>query len=327
MTRREFITLLLGGAAAWPLAARGQQPDKAVRVGFFSTSLNSPPPIAYYQAFLARLRELGFTEGQNLIAEYQALNDPRGPFVAAAELMRFQPNVIVAAGPEIALQAVIGASVSVPIIVVAANFDLVGRGYVANFARPGGNITGVVFRQLELAAKQVEVLTQAFPEKNRLAVLWDALTADQFSAAQRMAETLHLDVRALKLENPPYDFDAAFRNAAAGAAQMVLVLSNPFFTEHRTHIAELAIEYRLPTMFAFRHYVDAGGLISYGADFPPMYRRAADYVAKIVKGEKPADLPIEQATKFETVVNLKTARAIGVELPTSILLRADEVIE
>jgi putative tryptophan/tyrosine transport system substrate-binding protein len=114
---------------------------------------------------------------------------------------------------------------------------------------------------------------------------------------------------------------------AAGAAQMVLVLSSPYFTEHRTRIAELAIEYRLPTMFAFRHYVDAGGLISYGADFPPMYRRAADYVAKIVKGEKPADLPIEQATKFETVVNLKTARAIGVELPTSILLRADEVIE
>ena len=114
---------------------------------------------------------------------------------------------------------------------------------------------------------------------------------------------------------------------AAGAAQMVLVLSSPYFTEHRTRIAELAIEYRLPTMFAFRHYVDVGGLISYGADFPPMYRRAADYVAKIVKGEKPADLPIEQATKFETVVNLKTARAIGVELPTSILLRADEVIE
>ena len=327
MNRRELFTLLGGAAIAWPLAARGQQPDKAVRVGFFGNSLNSLQSIAYYQAFLARLRELGFTEGQNLIAEYRALNDSRGSFVAAAELMRFQPNVIVAAGPEIALQAVIGASVSVPIIVVAVNFDPVGRGYVASFARPGGNITGVVFRQLELAAKQVEVLTQAFPEKNRLAVLWDALTADQFSAAERMAQTLHLDVRALKLENPPYDFDAAFRNAAAGAAQMVLVLSNPFFTEHRTHIAELAIEYRLPTMFAFRHYVDAGGLISYGADFPPMYRRAADYVGKIVKGEKPADLPIEQATKFETVVNLKTARAIGVELPTSILLRADEVIE
>jgi putative ABC transport system substrate-binding protein len=128
----------------------------------------------------------------------------------------------------------------------------------------------------------------------------------------------------LILNHSPADLSC---HAQAGAAQMVLVLSSPYFTEHRTRIAELAIEYRLPTMFAFRHYVDVGGLISYGADFPPMYRRAADYVAKIVKGEKPADLPIEQATKFETVINLKTARAIGVELPTSILLRADEVIE
>jgi putative ABC transport system substrate-binding protein len=324
--RRDFITLL-GGAATWPLTARAQQADKALRVGFFGNSLNSPPAIIYYEAFLARLRELGFTEGQNLVAEYRGLNDPRGAFVSAAELMRFAPNVIVAAGPEIALQAVIGASVSVPIILVAVNFDPVERGYVASLARPGGNITGVVFRQIELAAKQVEVFHQAFPDRDRMAVLWDALTADQFSAAERMAQTLRLEVRTLKLENPPYDFETAFRSAAVAGSQMMLVLSSPFFTEHRNRIAELAIEHGLPTMFAFRHYVEVGGLLSYGADFPPMYRRAADYAAKVFKGEKAAELPIEQATKFETVLNLKTARAIGVELPTSILLRADEVIE
>ena len=282
---------------------------------------------AQHQAFLAELKALGFSEGKNFTIEFGRVDDPRGAFVAAAELMGSPMDLIWANGPEVALQAVVGASGFIPIVILAVNYDPIERGYVSSLAHPGGNITGVAFRQLELAAKQVEVLTQAFPEKKRAAVLWDALTADQFSAAERMAHTLHLDVRALKLDNPPYDFDAAFRNAAAGTAQMVLVLSSPYFTEHRTRIAELAIEYRLPTMFAFRHYVDAGGLISYGADFPPMYRRAADYVAKIVKGEKPADLPIEQATKFETVVNLKTARAIGVELPTSILLRADEVIE
>jgi putative tryptophan/tyrosine transport system substrate-binding protein len=244
---------------------------------------------------------------------------------SAKELIALQPDLILSQNTP-TTAALLQQTHDIPVIFAVVS-DPVGSGFVASFPRPGGNITGVVFRQLELAAKQVEVLTQAFPEKKRVAVLWDALTGDQFSAAERIAQTLNLDIRAMKLENPPYDFDAAFRNAAAGAAQMVLVLSSPYFTEHRTRIAELAIEYRLPTMFAFRHYVDAGGLISYGADFPPMYRRAADYVAKIVKGEKPADLPIEQATKFETVVNLKTAKAIGVELPTSILLRADEVIE
>jgi putative tryptophan/tyrosine transport system substrate-binding protein len=327
MQRRDFIILIGGAATAWPLSTRAQQTGKVVRLGFLGVSLKSPPPVAYYQAFLARLRELDFHEGQNLIAEYGAVDDPRGPFVAVAELMRSRPDLIVASGPEVALQAVVGASRAVPIVLIAVNFDPIAGGYVTSLARPGGNITGVVFQQLELAQKQVELLTQAFPERTRLAVFFDAQTADQFNAAERMAKTLHLDIRALKLENPPYDFAVAFRSAAAGAAQMALVLSSPFFTEHRTRIAELAIEYRLPTMFAFRHYVDVGGLISYGADFPPMYRRAADYVAKILRGEKAGDLPVEQATKFETVVNLKTARAIGVELSTSILLRADEVIE
>jgi putative ABC transport system substrate-binding protein len=325
LKRREFITLL--GAAVWPLAARAQQAGKLIRIGVLGPNLNSPPPIAYYQAFLAGLRELGFSEGQNLIAEYRAVDDPRGPFVAAAELMRSQPDLIVVLGPEVALQAVVGASGFIPIVFAAVNFDPIERGYVASLARPGGNITGVVFRQLELAAKQLELLTQAFPEKNRLAVLWDAQTADQLSAAERTAKSLRVALHAVKLQDPPYDFDAAFRNVATGASQMALVLSSPFFTMHRSRIAELAIEHRLPTMFAFKHYVEVGGLMSYGVDFPPMYRRAADYVAKILKGAKPADLPVEQATKFELVVNLKTATAIAIDLPIPILLRADEVIE
>jgi len=326
MRRREFITLLGGAAVAWPLGARAQQAGKVIRIGVFGPSLNSPATTVPYQAFLAELHELGFVEGQNLSIEYHNLDDSRGTFVAAAELMRSQPDLIVAAGPEVALQAVVGASRAVPIVVIAVNFDPIARGYVTSLARSGGNITGVVYRQLELAAKQVELLTQAFPERTRLAALFDAQSADQFSAAERAAQSLNVQLQGLKLENP-YDFEAVFRRAMASATQMVLMLSSPFFIPHESRICQLAIEHRLPTMFINKRYVEIGGLMSYGVDFPQMYRRAGAYVAKVLKGEKPADLPIEQATKFVMAVNLKTAKAIGVELPTSILLRADEVIE
>jgi putative tryptophan/tyrosine transport system substrate-binding protein len=185
----------------------------------------------------------------------------------------------------------------------------------------------VFYRRPELAAKQLELLTQAFPEKSRFAVLYDANSADQLSAAEEAAKSMPLELRPLKLEKPPYDFAAAFSTMAQRGAQVVLVLSSPPFVEHRPQIAALAIEHRLPTMFVFRSYVDAGGLMSYGVEQSAMYCRLAAFVEKILKGTKPADLPVEQPTKFEFVVNLKTARAIDVELPTSILLRADEVIE
>jgi putative ABC transport system substrate-binding protein len=324
--RRAFITLL-GGAAAWPVAARAQQVRMGGRIGLLGPSLSNPFPSTLYRAFLAQLRELGFSEGQNLVAEYQAMDDARGPFVATIELMRSQPDLAVALGPEVVLQALVGASGNVPIVFIAINYDPIARGYVTSLARPGGNITGVFFRQLELAGKQVELLAQAFPDRPRMAVFFDGLSADQFSAAERTATSLNLHIQALRLENPPYDFEAAFQNAKAGTAQVVLVLSSPFFIPHTARIGELAIEHRLPTMFIQKDYVRVGGLMSYGVDFVLMYRRAADYVAKILKGAKAGDLPVEQATKFEMAINLKTAKAIGIELPTSILLRADEVIE
>src|SRR5262245_61335049 len=326
MMRRQFITLL-GGAAAWPLPARSQQSGRLIRLGFLGPSLNNPPAIAQYQAFRTQLGDLGFREGQNLAIDYRGLDDPRGPFVVAAELVRPQPDLIVTAGPETSLQTVVGASGFIPIVMIAVNFDPLARGYIPGLARPGGNITGLVFQQLELARKQVELLTEAFPNRTRLALFFDAQSADQFDAAEQAAKTLNLLVQALRLESPPYDFDAAFRGAASGGAQMVIVLSSPLFLPHLTRIVDLANTHRLPAMFIAKHWAQAGGLMAYGADFPAMYRRAADYVAKILKGTKPADLPVEQATKFEMVVNLKTAQAIGVELPTSIPLRADEVIE
>jgi putative ABC transport system substrate-binding protein len=278
--------------------------------------LNNPPAIAQYQTFRTQLEELGFREGRNVTIDYQGVDDPRGPFIVAAELTRAQPDLIVAIGPEAALQAVAGASGFVPVVMIAVNFDPLARGYITSLTRPGGNITGLVFQQLELAQKQVELLTQAFPEKTQLAMLFDGQSADQFGAAERAAKALNLQVQAIRLENPPYDVEAAFRGAVSGGAQMVLVLSSPLFLPQRNRIAELANAHRLPSMFIAKHWVEAGGLMAYGADFPPMYRRAADYVAKILKGAKPADLPVEQATKFELIVNLRTAKALGIELPT-----------
>jgi putative ABC transport system substrate-binding protein len=327
MRRRAFIAGL-GSAAAWPVVARGQQTSAPARVGFLSpNTLKSSQALANFQAFRARLRELGLGEGQDFTIVYKDNDDPRGLSVTAAELVQVRPDVLVVTGPVGVLQAVITAKPTVPIVMIAINYDPIARGYVASLARPGGNITGVVFQQLELAQKQVELLDQAFPDRTRLAVLFDDQSADQFTVAERTANSLKMQVQPVKLESPPYDFEAAFHSASARSAQTALVLSTPLFAQQSSRIAELAISHRLPTMFIFKLYVQAGGLMSYGADFPLMYQRAADYVAKILRGAKPVDLPIEQAAKFELAVNLKTAKAIGVELPTSILLRADEVIE
>jgi len=280
-----------------------------------------------YQAFREQLHALGFVEGQNLVIDYKEIDDPRGLSVAAAELMELRADIFVAIGPEIALKTIHFAKRGVPIVMIAINFDPIARGYVASLSRPGGDITGVVFQQLDLAQKQVEVLAQSFPGRSRLAVLFDVQSADQFVAAERAAKSLNMQVQPLKLENPPYDFDAAFRNAAVGLAQMALVLSSPLFAQQTPRITELAIAHRLPAMFIFKTYVEAGGLMSYGVDFPVMFRRAADDVIKILNGTRPADIPIEQADKFEFAVNLKTAKAIGVELPMALLARADTVIE
>jgi len=326
--RRDFFTLAGSAGVLLPLVpswAQAPGAGKSYRLGFLGASLVETSTIMNYRAFQTRLRELGYNEGQNLVVERGVIDDPRGTFAAAAELMRSQPDLIVATGPETSLQSVVGASRAVPIVMMAINYDPIARGYVNSLSRPGGNITGVVYRQLELAEKQVEILHQTFPERKRLAILFDAQSGDQFGAAERSAKALRIETLPVKLETPPYDFAAAFRSASN--ADMVLVLSTPHFIGQRARIGELGIEYRLPTMFITDAYVQAGGLMSYGVDFSSMYRLVADYVAKILNGQKAADLPIQQPTKFNTSINLKTAKAIGIELPTAILLRADEVIE
>jgi putative tryptophan/tyrosine transport system substrate-binding protein len=327
MRRRDFITFVGGAAASWPVAARAQQPGKVFRIGFLGVSRDALGTAANYQAFSDELRENGFSEGQNLIIEYRWSDDQRGVSVAGAELLRANLDLIVAQGSEAALKAVIDASRPIPIVVQAINYDPIARGYVASLARPGGNITGLFYQQAELAAKKVELLTQAVPGRTSLGILWDALVTDELEAAQRAAKALRLEFHALKLENPPYNFTAAFQTIAQTGAQMLLVLSSPLFALYRRQIAELTIEHRLPTMFTFKTYVAAGGMMSYGVDTLVMHRRTAEFVAKILKGAKPADLPVEQPTKFELAINLKTAKALSVTLPQNMLVAADEVIE
>ena len=224
--------------------------------------------------------------------------------------------MLVASGAELALQAADAARPPVPIVMLANNFDPIARGYVKSLSHPGGNITGLVYRQPELAAKQLELLAEAFPGRTRVGLLWDQYSVDGLKSAERMAQSLRLTLRPLKLENPPYDWDTAFRNLSEREAEMLLVLSSPLFTPHRARIAELAVRHRLPSMYIFRYYVTAGGLISYGVNTGPLWRRAASYVAKILRGAQPADLPVEQTSNFELAINLKTAKALGVEIPT-----------
>jgi putative ABC transport system substrate-binding protein len=324
MLRRQFIGLL-GGAATWPVVVRAQEGSIA-RVGLLGSE--GPGTKLAWPAFIDELRKLGFTQSRNLAVEFRRIDQSTAQaFAGANELVAWRADVLFAFGPELGLQAAAAARPQVPIVILANNYDPIARGYVQSLARPGGNVTGIVSRQLELAAKQIELLTEAFPERKRIGALWDALSADQFAAAEREVKARQLTLRAIKMENSPYDLDMAFRALAQEGVDMLHVLSSPFFSVQHERLAELATQYRLPNIHILRHYVESGGLMSYGVDFVPMMRRAASFVAKILRGAKPAELPLEQAARFEFVVNLKAARAMGVTLPTSILLRADEVIE
>jgi putative ABC transport system substrate-binding protein len=326
MKRREFITLLGGAIVVQPLSARAQQPAR--RIGIFAASAANPVMGPASKAFFDELRKIGFIEGRNLTVDRQPSDlDHAALAEQAATMVRADPDVLVALGSEPLLQAFVQASKTIPIVFVANNYDPLAGGYVQSLAKPGRNMTGVFLRQTELAEKQVELFSEAFPGRRRLAVLWDHISADQFEAAQRRAGLQRLEILSRKMENPPYDVGGAFREFADAKADMLLLLSSPFFAMRREQIVSLAMQYRLPSMFIFKPYVEAGGLMSYGVDNVAMYRQGATFVGKILSGARANDLPVEQPTKFEMVLNLKTAKTLGIELPASILIRADEVIE
>jgi ABC-type uncharacterized transport system substrate-binding protein len=323
MKRRQFITLL-GGAAAWPFATRAQEMRKILRVGAASTF---PKNFPLWVAFRARLRELGHVEGQNVVFESLELADHSAVAEAMGELVRRNVDVIVDAGEEVTLKAAMTATSSVPIVMLAVTYDPVVQGYVSSISRATGNVTGLYLRRPELLEKQIAFLTSASPGAVRLAVLGDGHSWNQYSSVEQIARSLHLDVQPVRVDQTPYEFDAAFRTMTQERAQMLLVLSSSLFGLQRSRIADLAIQHRLPTMFTSKTYVQAGGLFSYGPDITAMFRRAADYVDRLAKGAKPTDLPIEQPTKFELVINLGTAKALGLQIPDKLLALADEVIE
>jgi putative ABC transport system substrate-binding protein len=322
--RREFI-FTLGGAAAWPLAARAQQPAKLPTIGF----LGSTTPSAMSQwvaAFVQRLRELGWIEGRTVAIEYRWAEGRAERFAEiAAELVRLKVDVIVTVGA--AVPAAKQATSSIPIVFAVAG-DPVGGGLVASLARPGGNATGLSLQLPDLAGKRFEFLREAVPTISRLAIMGNighAPVVLEIGEVQEMARGLGLDVATLEIRRAA-DIAPAFETLK-GRAQALYVVGDPLVTANRIRINTLALGSRLPTMHGFREPAEAGGLMSYGANFLSLYRRAGDYVDKILRGAKPADLPVEQPTKFDLVINLTTAKALGLEVPPTLLARADEVIE
>jgi putative ABC transport system substrate-binding protein len=308
--------------------ARAQQAEGMAHVGMLGPNPDVTLASIGYRAFTAELQKLGFSQGKNLQLDYRRTDQGMDRAVAAArELVAAKANIIVAVGPEISLRAALAPNSGLPIVILAFNYDPIARGYVESLARPGGNITGVFTRQPELAVKQLQLLVEAFPEKNQLGILWDDQTTEQFESAEQEAQKNRLAMKSIKLTSPPYDFEKAFRAAKENGVQILLVLSSPLFAPHNKEIVDLAMRYQLPTMFTFKFYVEAGGLMSYGVDTEPLFRRGAAFVAKILRGAKASDLPVEQASNFELALNLKAAKASGFTLPTSILLRANEVIE
>jgi len=322
--RRQFITLL-GGAAAWPLAARAQQAGKIRAIGLLSPASRSPSVVP---ALFDALAELGWIEGKNLVVErrYAENRLERLPELAA-ELVRLNVEVIVANGTLGPLAAKRATS-TIPIVMTAAG-DPLGSGLVASLARPGGNVTGISLMAPDLGGKRLELLKELLPRLARVAVLWNAANpyaAIVFKETQAAGRTLGIEVQSLEVRGPD-DFDGAFDTARKQRPDALITVEDPLTFSHQKRIADFATGQQLPSLYGFREFVVAGGLMSYGANVADLFRRAASYVDKILKGAKPADLPVQQPTTFELVINVKTARALGLEIPPTLLARADEVIE
>jgi putative tryptophan/tyrosine transport system substrate-binding protein len=322
------IALALGLVVA-PLDASAQQTTRPARIGYLATGGNLPQPT---EAFRRGLHDLGYVEGRNILTEYRsAEGKPERLPVLASELIALKVDVIVAAGGTSAALAAKQATKTIPIVFPAVG-DPVTSGLIASLARPGGNLTGLALLSPELVGKCLEQIKEAVPWVSRVAVLWQPGSAperaekEMLSEADLAAGALGLKLYVVKARGPE-DFPRAFAEMKRRQVDALTVLSSPVFASERRRIAELAVKNRLPTVFAFRAYADAGGLMSYGPSLADLFRRAATYVDKIIKGAKPADLPVEQPTTFELVVNLKTAKALGLTIPSSMLARANHVIE
>jgi len=326
MRRREIITLV-GGAAAWPVVARPQQTVVPV-IGFLSSQ--SPGAMTdVVSAFRRGLRESGFTEGQNVRIEYRWAEDRYDRLPALAdELVRENVSVILAGGGNVSARAAKATTAKIPIVFTGAT-DPVKGGLVASFNRPGSNVTGVALLTIELDAKRMDLLRELVPTASVVGALLDSSRAEaeeQLRSVQSAAQAIGRPLVVASVGND-HDFDAAFARLVEQRAGALLVVASALFTSRREKLVELAARYAIPTIYQFREFATAGGLASYGASVVEAYRQAGVYVGRILKGEKPSDLPVVQPTKFDLVINLKTAKTLGLTLRPNLLARADEVIE
>ena len=325
MNRRAVLCGAICATLAIPLTAQGQQAGKMWRIGVVRAS--APPP-AEIEAFRHSLSELGYVEGNNLIIEtrWAGGKEERLPALVA-ELIRLKVDLILSSAPAATLAAK-EATTTIPIVMVTVA-DPLAFGFIHSLGRPGGNLTGLVFQHPELSGKRLELLKAAVPKFARVAVLWNGANpykAFDMREVQAAAAAYGVIVESLPVEGAQ-DLDGAFRAARQAQADALMTLEDPFTITHRARIVELARTHRLPALYGRRVYVDAGGLMSYGPDPIEQYRRAAFYADRIFKGARPADLPVEQPTKFELVINLRTARALGLTIPPSLILRADQVVD
>jgi putative ABC transport system substrate-binding protein len=325
MNRRDVITLLGGAAAAWPFVARAQQPGKRPMIGFLGTTSQAAWR-SWTREFVQRLRELGWVEGNTVAIEYRWTEERGERLVEIAhEFVRLKVDVIVAGGA--AVPTLKQATSIIPIVFPIAP-DPVGTGMITSLARPGGNVTGLSAQTPDLAGKRLELLREVIPTIRRFGVLANAgfpAAALEMREVATAARTLGLEVSAHEIRRQE-DIAPAF-HAIKGSADALYVCSDPLVNTNRARIYTLALAARLPTISSVSEYVEAGCLMSYGPDYEDLFRRAGDYVDKILRGAKPGDLPVEQPTKFQLVINLKTAKALGLEVPPTLLARADEVIE
>jgi ABC-type uncharacterized transport system substrate-binding protein len=330
--RREFLMLFGGAAVGWPLPARAQQREKLALIARLTPGSAGDVVIAQgLHAFQDGLRGLGHIEGQTYrLEERYAEGNPARLAVLAAELVALRPDVLVAVADD-AVRAAKTATASIPIVMAMSTLDPVRAGYVASLARPGGNVTGFTGQVEELNTKQLELLRELVPGLTNVAIMYNSgspnATRERLERITEAGAALSLRVRQLGVAHAS-DLEAAFDALGAAKTGGVIVLPEPaVMDQSRATIAEMALRHRLPTAFTFRMYVEAGGLISYAQDLRDMHRRSATYVDKILKGVRPAELPVEQPTKFELVINLQTARTLGLDVPPAILARADAVIE
>lgn len=324
MKRRDLVVLGGSAAAVRPLAAHAQTARRPLRVGTANAQPRSAPQWA---AFLRRMAELSYREGQDFFYDHLQTPDPQAWVETYRKVMESNPDIVVAAGPEPSLKAAIETAGKRPVVMVAVDYDPVAKGYVKSLSRPSGQVTGVCFQSVELAGKRLEMLREAFPDVSTMIVFWDRASIDHWSALQEIAPRVGLQLIGLEFKARPYDYEAALAGRLPPGRSFFYAGASPFFFLDRAALQELALRHRLLSIGDFREQAVAGALMSYGPSLPGMFALAATYVDRVARGAVPADTPIEQPTRFELVLNLATARAIGVTFPPTLRARAEEEIE